>query len=155
MSLSVQKDSAMVFTTQQDIRIKAVISIRLSVHEKQICVSCILSQTICNCGTLAKLQSQFSALFGTQFSLASSLGLQQFLTSLDRQHVSLYCLICNSHAWGGFLLITLEEARRQNSTSPPTPGLASHHQLISALCDAEPHQSAPIPDPSGCKMEIS
>ena len=42
------------------IRIEAVISVSLPGHEKQIFFFCILSKNVCNYGTPAKLQSQFS-----------------------------------------------------------------------------------------------
>lgn len=140
MSLSVQKDAAVVFTTQQDIRIKAVMSRSLSVHEKQIYVSCVLSKNICNCGTPAKLQSPFSALFVTYFS---SCFFSRSTTTLRREFLSLSDLFprtgnmspsfpllspLQQSRWPVVRrLATLEEAPRQDSTSPPAPGLASHH----------------------------
>lgn len=54
------------FTTWKNARIKAVIAMSPD-HKKQIYFSCILSKSICNYGTPAKLQSQFSILV-TRFS---------------------------------------------------------------------------------------
>lgn len=129
MSLSVQKDAAVVFTTQQDIRIKAVMSRSLSVHEKQIYVSCVLSKNICNCGTPAKLQSPFSALFVTYFSscffsrstttLKGNSSLYP-ISSLEQETclpASLCCLLCNSHV--GLLCGGLPPWRKHQGKTAP------------------------------------